>query len=219
MARAPDGPPLLIGHDEYYGAYAAALGLADSRVPVFVRRARDLGEDLLVEYRRSHVVRSSEVPAPDIALTVCGGWASPTPDRYEFDDTTTSPNIRSVHERLNSYRLLLFDGVIVHDEITGIGGRATSGVLGVMFTILGDAHAHQSRMAFAADGTQLTRATARKGWISKSQTVMVTNDGRATPNVPSDRADLAALAQVIELPVNVSYVPFSCTPGVSLTTP
>ena len=46
--------------------------------------------------------------SPAIALTVCGGWQG-EPARYAYEDRASTPHIRAVHERLNSWRLLELD--------------------------------------------------------------------------------------------------------------
>jgi hypothetical protein len=217
-AQDPNGAPLQIGHEEYFQAYISTVQVAEADAPRFARIAREHNEDQIVEYRRARVIRATPDPVPAVAVTVCGGWPVPGPDKYSFDDASNSPHIRSIHNRVNSYRLLDLDGVIVHDEIDGVSGRATSGILGALFKLLGDAHAIESRMAFAGDGTQVARATAKKGPIRKTQTVTVAGNGKAEPDVPRGRPDLSALASRLERPIKISYVPFVCDPGRSLTT-
>jgi hypothetical protein len=218
LARAagtqdPNGAPLQIGHEEYFQAYLSVVQLPEADAPRFARIAREHNEDQIIEYRRTHVLRGTPSPVPTLAVAVCGGWPLPGPAKYSFDDTSNSPHIRSIHNRVNTYRLLDVDGMIVHDEIDGISGRATNGVLGALFKLLGDAHAVESRMTFAADGTQLARATAKKGIIRKSQTVTVAANGKAEPGVPRGRGDLSTLAAELERPIDVSYVPFACDLG------
>lgn len=216
-AERPSGEPLLLGHDEYFAAYIAAAGVTAEQAPTFARVAHDHAEDQIIEYRRTHVIRDAGKTSPDFAVTVCGGWAAAKPERYSFDDITTSPHIRSIHERVNSYRLLDVSGVIVNDEIQGIGGRPISGVLGAVFKVLGDARAIESRTGFATDGMQVSRATGRKGLITKTQAVTVSPNGQAVAGVPDGRPDLVALDRSLQFPLNATYVPFTCKPGESLT--
>ncbi|HKZ73332.1 MAG TPA: hypothetical protein VJ011_04665 [Steroidobacteraceae bacterium] len=216
--RAPDGAPLLLGHDEYFQAFLDTAGLSAAQAPLFARVAHDHHEDLLVEYRTDRVVRRAGGTPPSLAATVCGGWPASQPARYVYEDRTSTPHIRSMHERVSSYRLLELDGLIVLDEIRGIGGRATSGALGVVFNILGDARATQSRMRVTPDGLLLVRATARKGPLSASRVVTVTPDGRTTQGVPPGRPDLKDLQKRLAASIDVDYVPFVCRPGDSLAT-
>lgn len=219
MASNPTGGPLLVGHDEYFRAYLAVVGTTAEAAPVFARVPHDNREDQIVEYRRDRVLRGAGTPSPVLAVSVCGGWPEPGPGRYSFDDETTSPNLRSIHQRVNSYNLLDVDGLVVLQNIRGIGGRATSGLLGAMFAVLGDATAIESRAAVANDNTQVVRATAKKGWFTKSETVMVTPAGVGTADIPRERADLQALAKKLESRISMDYVSFSCDPGRSLTAP
>jgi hypothetical protein len=218
-ASDPSGTPLLVGHDEYFQAYVAVVGTTAEDAPVFARVPHDNKEDQIIEYRRDRVLRGSPNRSPAMALAVCGGWPEPGPARYTFDDETTSPNLRSIHQRVNSYYLIDVEGLVVLQNISGIGGRATSGLLGAMFAILGDATAVESRSGVTDDNTQVVRATAKKGPFTKSETVMVTPAGVGSANIPGDRADLQALATRLESPISFDYVPFSCDPGRNLTAP
>lgn len=210
---ASEQSPLLIGSREYFAAFLAATELSEEQAPSFIRVAHDHGEDLIVEYRPGKVMRRvRRGAAPQLAMTVCGGWSAATPPSYSYEDTTSSPHVRSIHDRVNSYRLLDFGTSVMHDEIAGIGGRATSGFLGALFNVLGDAHAVRSRMAVAPDGTQLVVATARKG-ISVTQDVRISPDGHTEAGLPDGRPDLVALRKLLTQPVEIEYVPFECRPG------
>ena len=211
--RSGEHLPLLISHEEYFAAFLAATEVSEGQAPSFIRVAHQHGEDLIVEYRPGKVIRRvRRGPPPELAMTVCGGWRAATPPSYSYEDTTSSPHVRSIHERVNSYRLLDFGTSVMHDEIEGIGGRATSGFLGALFNVLGDARAVRSRMTVAPDGTQLVVATARKGF-SVTQDVTVRPDGHTEAGVPDGRPDLVALRKLLRQPVEIDYVPFECRPG------
>jgi hypothetical protein len=97
--------------------------------------------------------------------------------------------------------------MIMYDEINGITGRATSGLLGLLFAVMGDGNAVQSRMTVSEDEILVVQATAQKGFIKKNQTVIVYPDGTGENQIPRGRSDLQNLANKIELPLEISYMP------------
>jgi hypothetical protein len=96
-----------------------------------------------------------------------------------------------------SYRLLDFGGLLLFDDIHGMYGRALDGLLGFVFRIIGDAQAVRAYVAIAADGTQVTRSTGHKGFLTVSPYATVDAKGRGSKDVP-DRKDLQALKSRID---------------------
>ncbi len=214
QAADPARRPLRVNHDAWFESYLAVTGLAAEAAPTFVRVPFDHGEDFLLDYRVEHVVeRIEEGPMPLRAVNVKAGWpATPgAPERYAYEDRSTSPTIEATHERVNAYRILDFGDLVVYDDIRGVGGRATSGPLGLLFAMVGHARAVQTRFAIAADGWQVARTIARKG-ITLTQTVTVDTEGRVHKGVPDGRDDLRALEARLLAPLRVSYVPFDLDP-------
>lgn len=205
----PERRPLRINHEDYYDAFLEVLELSPRDAPAFIRKSHEYEEDQLVEYRKERVIaRVRRGGEPRAAMTVLAGWPERPGARphYTYRDTTSQPNVRVTHEQVNSYRILDFGDMIVYDDIRGVHGRATSGVLGLLFSIIGDGRAVQTRMAFSSDGLQVARTTAQK-IITITQTVTVYPDGQVEPDVPSDRRDLRRIAERLEQPLEVDYLP------------
>ena len=70
--------------------------------------------------------------------------------------------MRVTNERVISYRLMDFGEMTVFDDIKGLRGRPTSGVLGFLFQLIGEGRVVENRMAISDDGIQVARARARK---------------------------------------------------------
>jgi hypothetical protein len=130
------------------------------------------------------------------------------PPFYSYEDTLSRPQVKVSIARVVRYRLLDFGDMIAYDEIDGIRGRPTTGVLGVLFRLIGQAEAVYSRMAFAPDGWQVVVAKGRKGFLSRVETVSVEPDGTVTRGLPKDRPDLAELERRLRRPLEIEYFPF-----------
>lgn len=207
-ARDSLGPPFLVAFDDYEAGFREVTGVHADSLPIFIRMASRFRESLVVEHRTLRVVeRVEEGPPPLLALRVRGGWRDATQRRYTYEDKSGSPHLRVSHERDTRYTILDYGDMVVHDQIRGIGGRATSGVLGVMFNILGDARAAQSRFAFADSGIQVARVTARKGPFAVTQTVTVLTTGIGEKGTPDGRADLRAIARRLERRIALKFAP------------
>ncbi|MCC6318442.1 MAG: hypothetical protein IT361_12215 [Gemmatimonadaceae bacterium] len=207
-ARDSLGVPFLVTFDDYEAAFREVTGVSDDSLPVFIRIATRYRESLLVEHRMSHVLeRIIEGRQPLLALRVRGGWADASQKSYSYEDNSGSPHLRVRHDRDTRYTIVDYGNMVLHDQIRGIGGRATSGVLGLMFDLLGDARATQSRFAFADSGVQVARVSAKKGPFSVTQTVTVLTSGVAEKGTPRGRDDLKAIARTLERErVSLAYV-------------
>jgi hypothetical protein len=95
------------------------------------------------------------------------------------------------------------------DQIKGLTGRPNSGALGLLFKIIGEGRVLEYRMALAADGTQVSRGRAKKGFFEVSSTVTVAPDGRAEKDVPATRPDLQALDRRLQEPLEIRYRPLA----------
>jgi hypothetical protein len=111
-------------------------------------------------------------------------------------------------EREYRYRLLDLGDQVVFDEIRGLHGRPLSGLLGALFTLIGEGHAVFSRMAVAEDGVQLVVGQARKGFLVRTATATIQPDGTAEGGVPAGRPDLAALEARLREPLGIEYWPW-----------
>ena len=205
--RDADQRQILIDHRDYFAAYVEVTRTAAEEAPVFLRVAHEHGEDQLLDYRRDRVVDGvKEGPEPLLAVNVEAGWRN-GPKSYSYEDKTNKPHLKVTHKRRNSYRILDFGDFQLYDDIRGVTGRATSGPLGFLFDLIGEAQAVQSRGALSEDGLQITRTTAKKFGIRITQTATVHPDGRVDKGLPPDRPDLVAIEKLLKQPLAVDYRP------------
>src|SRR6185295_17343459 len=148
-------------------------------------------------------------PKPELALNVRIWWpeARGAPQQYSYDDTLATPQLRVTNRRVITYRLLDFKDMVVFDKIEGLQGRPTTGLLGMLFSVIGEGSIEETRMAISADGLQLARARARKMLFEVAATLTVYPDGRTEKDVPPGRPDLLALEARLKQPLRVRYRP------------
>ena len=107
-----------------------------------------------------------------------------------------------------TYRLLDFGDWIVYDEIEGITARPESGVLALLFRLIGEGHMTHSRIAIAKDGIHVSRTRAEKAFMKVMTTVTIYPNGIIEKGVPDGRPDLLELERVLEQPMEIDYVEF-----------
>lgn len=215
-ARDADGPPLFLGHAEWFSAYLDRTGLTAERAPVFARLARAHGQDMEVDGGRDRVLQSvEEGPRPDLAVNVRIWWPETAdgPREYSYEDLLSNPRLRVTNQRVITYRLLDFGDMVVFDEIEGLKGRPTTGILGFLFRIIGEGKVQESRMSISPDGLQIARARASKAFFKVESTLTVYPDGRTEKDLPPDRPDLLALETRLKRPLKMSYRPLDPAPG------
>jgi len=211
--RDPAQSPLFIDHQEWFGAYLEKTALSPESAPLFVRLAYDHAQDMEVDYRRDHVLEAVEPgPPPELALNVCIWWpeASDRPRKYSYEDLLSSPRLKVTNERLLIYRLLDFGDMTVFGDIQGLRGRPTSGILGLLFQLIGEGRVVENRMAVSEDGLQVARARARKAFFEVVSTVTVYPDGRTEKDLPPGRPDLAELEARLKRPLKLVHPPLEC---------
>jgi hypothetical protein len=208
--KDPERRPLFVGHREWFEAFLARTGLAPEQAPLYVRRPWEVGQDLVVDHRREAVVDAVlQGPQPRVAANVRIFWAKGAgrPDEYSYDDTLSRPNLRVTQKRLITYRLVEYEDRLWYAEVAGLHGRPTSGPLGVLFRLIGEARVEESRSAFLPDGTQVVRGRARKWGIDRTETVTVWPDGHADRGVPPGRPDLLAAEKRLLEPLAIRFRP------------
>jgi hypothetical protein len=212
--RDPAGPPLFIDRDDWFAAYLERTGLTAEQAPLFARLAREHEQDTLIEHRPERVILSSEGPTPEIAASVVIYWPSRpgAAKSFSYEDTRSSPRLRVTMKRVMSYRLLDFGDMIVYGEIRGLRGKPTSGALGLLFKMIGEASVLESRMAIAPDGTQVSRGRGRKWSFEVTTTIHITTDGRADRGLPPGRPDLQAVEERLKRPLRLRYHPLPPVP-------
>ncbi|MFI4942642.1 MAG: hypothetical protein ACHP85_05220, partial [Burkholderiales bacterium] len=130
------------------------------------------------------------------------------PMSYSYDDTLAIPDLHVTNERVIAYRLLDYGDVIAFDEIEGLHGRPTEGLLGVLFDLIGEGSVRWNRMTVSPEGLQVARARATKGPFGVESTIVVFPDGRVEKDVPPGRADLGALEKRLLETRTLRYRPF-----------
>jgi hypothetical protein len=213
LARAaqqtrPDGPPLLIGHDEWFRALTQVAGVPAERAPIYTRLAWQNKQDVLVEYRPSRVIREVEKsPAPRLAVDVTISWpAAPgAPDEYSYEDTQSTPHLRVTNKRVITYHLLDYGDLIAFDGMEGLTGRPTTGALGVLFSVIGEGHIVEYRLVVTPDGLQISRGRARKAFFDVATTLTVRPDGRTEKGVP-DEPRFRDVEARLSAPIEIRYV-------------
>jgi len=215
QARDPERRPLFIGHREWYEAFLARTGLPPSQAPLYVRRPYEVGQDLVVDFRREAVVDAVlEGPPPRAVANVRIFWerAPGKADQYSYDDTLSSPHLRVTQKRLITYRLVDYSDRLWYAEIDGLHGRPTSGALGVLFGFIGEARVRESRSAFLSDGVQVVRGRASKWGFDRTETMTVWPDGHADQGVPASRRDLVTLEARLLEPLAIRFRPLPPEP-------
>ena len=210
--------PFLVGHREWYEAFLARTGLSPAALPPAVRISTDLEQDLLVDYRCERVVSAVlQGPQPVTAANMWSYWPEKRgkPAKYSYDDTHSDPTLRVIEERVVSFRLVDYGDRLWYADIQGLRGRPTSGPLGVLFALIGEATVVESRRAKAPDGTVVVRGHARKWGVDRTETMTVFENGRVCRGVPPDRPDLTALAARLEEPLAIRFLPAGRVPPVT----
>lgn len=216
--RRPDGRPFVVRHDDFFPAYLRVTGLTAEEAPPAFRKAHEFGQRLVVEHREDRVIEAvEEGPDPRQALSVRATWPDTrdAASSFTYEDTVSRPNVRVRNERVVTYRLLEYVGFVMYDEMDGVSGRPTTGLLGALFDVIGMAHIEQSRFAVAGDGTQVTLTRVRK--VVPTETVATVDpDGNARRGIPDGRPDLDRLLDLLDRNVEGEYAgppPAACPSG------
>lgn len=210
LAQGPPYDPFLIGHAEWFWAVLERTGLTPAQAPAFIRLGNEYEQDIWIEYGNDRVVRRVlEGEAPALALSVTIGWpaSSDQPGSYSYEDTLSIPRLKVTNKRLIRYRLLDLGDMVVFDEITGLYGRPTSGVLGLLFQLIGEGHVAENRMVISSDGLQIARARVKKAVFSVEATVTVYPNGRTEKDLPAGRVDLVPLETRLKKALRLEYLP------------
>ncbi len=210
--RDPQGLPLFIGYENWFQAFMEVTARTEDAMPQYARLSYQYKQITEVDYRVDRVIREIvKAPTPELAVNVRVWWKDQPgkPDRYSYLDTLSTPNLKVTNQRVMTYRLLDFGDWVIYDEIEGLTGRPTSGILGFLFRIIGEGRIVQTRMAISKDGLQINRATAKKGFIKRIDTVTVYPDGKMEKDVPPDQPDLLELTNQITQPLEIEYAELS----------
>jgi hypothetical protein len=212
-ARDPERRPLFFGHQEWYDAFLARTGLTPEQAPLYVRLSHETGQDMVVDYRREAVVDAVlQGPDPRVVANVWIFWKGGS-NQYSYDDTVSRPNLRVTQKRLITYRLVEYDDRLWYAEVTGLHGRPTTGPLGVLFAVIGEARVEESRSAFLPDGLQIVRGRGSKWGFRRTETVTVWPDGHADRDIPPGHSGVAAAKARLQEPLAIRFRPLPPPPG------
>ncbi|MCE2448231.1 MAG: hypothetical protein J4F35_07560 [Candidatus Latescibacteria bacterium] len=192
--RDPDGPPLFIGHEEWFRSFLEVTGQTEHTAPRYALLNYRYEQNMEVDYRLDRVIREVvEGPMPKLAVNVRVRWKDGPgrPGRYSYIDTLSTPNVRVTNHQVITYRLLDFGDWVVYDEIEGITARPESGVLALLLQLIGEGHMTHSRIAIAQDGIQVSWTRAEKAYM-KVRDYRYGCAGRPTRSAGTGRAAQAA---------------------------
>ena len=210
MVKHSAGTALFIGHQEWFDAFLRRTGLTKSTAPVYARLAYKHKQDQLINFGPGRVIeRIEEGTVPLLAINVIVGWppTAELPSRYSFNDTLSTPKLKVTNHREITYRLLDFGDMIVYDELEGLTGRPTSGILGLLFRMIGEGRVVQSRITITPDGLQINRVQAARGPFSVEETVTVKPDGVSQKGLPENRPDLLTVETRLKRALTIKYKP------------
>ncbi|HJS58956.1 MAG TPA: hypothetical protein VKA01_12715 [Vicinamibacteria bacterium] len=210
LAQGPPHDPLLIGHAEWFRAVLERTTLTPAESPAFIRLGHEHEQDIFLEYGNDRVIRRVlQGESPALALSVSIGWGErhDAPKSYSYEDTLSTPKLKVTNKRVIRYRLLDFGDMVVFDEVAGLQGRPTSGVLGLLFQLIGEGHVVENRMVISSDGLQIARARVTKAFFHVEATVTVHPNGRTEKDLPPGRMDLAPLETRLKKAFRLEYLP------------
>ncbi len=209
--RDPEQRPLFVGHQEWYEAFLERTGLSSERAPLYARKAWEIGQDLVLDYRWERVIEEVvKGPRPRTVANVEIFWRDrpDSPKKFSYDDLQSDPTLRVTQKQLIRYRLVDYADRRWYADVSGLHGRPTSGALGLLFKVLGEARMVETRSALSADGLHIVRGRGRKLGLTRVGTVTVWPDGHARQGVPRNRPDLRALARLLKEPLEIRFRPF-----------
>jgi hypothetical protein len=205
----PRRRPLFLGHEDWFQAFLERNRLTAEEAPVYARLPYLIGQDMVVDYRWDSVI--DEVvrgPKPTIVANVRLFWPEvANRDSFSYDDLRSDPTLRVTLEREVRYRLLDYGDQRWYAEVSGLHGRPTSGPLGLLFDLIGEARVLETRSAVSSDGLQVARARGRKLLITRTATATIWPDGHARKGIPEDRPDLKEIEERLTEPLEIRFVP------------
>lgn len=209
LASQPQGCRLFIRHEDWFEVFLEVAKIAARQAPLPSRLVYENGQDIELDCRPDHVIRRIDGGRhAQLALNVKFWWettANPA-GKFNYLDTASTPQLKVTNSRVITYRLVDLGDQILFDDIRGLTGRPTTGFLGLLFKVIGEGRIVKTQMAYAQDGVQVSRVVAQK-LFSRTVTVVTWPDGRTEPEIPAQRADLSALKQRLDQPVEIEYQP------------
>jgi len=185
MGREPTGGLLFIPPKDLFWEFVSLSELADpGEAPAHLLWALHLDQGTQLEYRPDGIVESVKKGThPTLAINVRTAWPDRPDgtDKFSVLDTLSVPKLRVTNRQEISYRMLDFGDMVMNDEIRGTSGRPLSGVLGALFSLIGEGSLVYYRSVLADEGLQVVRVKAKKMIFSKTATITVYPDVRTWP--------------------------------------
>jgi hypothetical protein len=209
LASQPQGCRLFIRHEDWFEVFLEVAKLRPQQAPLPARLVYENGQDIELDCRPERVIqRIGGGRHVQLALNVKFWWETTANPAGEFHylDTASTPELKVTNNRVITYRLVDLGDQILFDDLRGLTGRPTTGLLGLLFKIIGEGRIVRTQMAYAGDGVQVSRVVAQK-LFSRTVTVVTWPNGRTEPEIPAQRADLIALKQRLDQPVEIEYQP------------
>ena len=128
-------------------------------------------------------------------------------ESFSYEDLLSDPTLRVTLERDIHYRLLDYGDLLWYAEVAGVHGRPTSGALGLLFDVIGEARVLETRSAVSPDGLQIVRSRGRKLFLTRSATATIWPDGHARKGIPDGRPDLLAIEERLMEPLEIRFAP------------
>ncbi|MCG8606884.1 hypothetical protein MJD09_18095 [bacterium] len=208
MREYPKVEQLSITHEDWFSAFLQTTKLTEETAPCFARLAYNHRQDLLIDVMQSHVIKSvKKGRTPRVAVTVTATWPleAGLPQKYTFEDTLSKPKLKVTNHHRISDRLLDYGDMIVYNQVQGLTGRPKSGLLAVLFRLIGEGHIRQSRFVIASDGLLINWVHVKKGPFSLKTTVTVHPNGTMTKGLSEGRPDLISLERKLHRPIEIEY--------------
>ncbi len=216
--RRPHGGTLFIPHDHLWWEFLSVAGLAPTegkKAPLNRRWAVSVHQSIHIFFAPPDSIirtvkhgRMPEVMAADVRLS----WPDQPSEsnKFSFVDTLSVPKLKVTNHQEIRFRFLVFDDMIMYDQIKGLSGRPLTGLLGALFKVLGEGSVKYSRSSISTDGLEVVRARAKK-IFSKTATVTINPDGQAEKGIPSGRDDLAEIEARLKQQFKFEYYPHRCS--------
>ena len=201
---------MFITPEDWFRAFLVKTNLTAETAPQYVKLAHQHQQYMWVDARFDEVIEKVEDgERPVMALNVIFGWPDErgVDDEYAYQDTLSTPNLNVTNHRVITYRLLNFGDRFFFDQIDGLTGRPTTGLLGLLFRLIGEGRVVVTGIAISEDGLQIVRGTAKKAFMGVTTTATIQPDGQSEKDVPEDRSDLMALEALLEKPFEMAYKP------------
>ena len=216
--RRPYGGTLFIPHDYVWWEFLSIAGLAPTegeKAPLNRRWAVSVHQGIHILFappdsliRTVKDGRMPEIMAADVRLS----WPDQPSERnkFSFVDTLSVPKLKVTNHQEIRFRFLVFDDMIMYDQIKGLSGRPLTGLLGALFKVLGEGSVKYSRSSISTDGLEVVRARAKK-IFAKTATATINPDGQAEKGIPSGRDDLAEIEARLKQSFEFEYYADRCS--------